>query len=441
MGSIMKKRILLIQPENKEINNFRRKQFNNFVQITMPYLAAFIDERLYKITLVDEYNQKIPFDTVFDLIAITVNTPNAYHCYNISDTFRAKGQKVVLGGPHITLLPDEAKKHCDYLLIGESEETWPRFLQDFYHGRADERYVPARPPVLENLPVPRWDLLRHRTPLMKGAVFATRGCPYHCRYCNLKQIYDDCFRTRPKDEVIHEIKQLKSKYFVFWDDNFFADKPYAIELMKSLATLNKRWAAQVTLADCVDEELLQTAQSAGCLYLFVGIESFSQASLINAGKQINQVADYQTIIQNIHKHKIMVQAGIVFGFDTDTTEVFEHTLQACEQLGIDGVTVSILTPLPKTPIYDQLKKEGRLTTDNWSHFNGKTYVAYTPKEMTANELYDGYVNFRKKFYSLSSFVKRMQVSKTHILYNFMMNYGYRLAIHKTVYQADHPHIK
>ena len=435
----MKKRILLIQPENKDINNFRKKQFNNFVQITIPYLAAFIDENLYEITLVDEYNQKIPFDIAFDLIAITVNTPNAYHCYDISKTFRAKGAKVVLGGPHVTLLPEEAKQHCDYLLIGESEDTWPQFLLDFYNDRTKSRYTPNKPPVLTNLPIPRWDLLKHRTSLMKGAVFATRGCPNNCKYFNMKQIYYDCFRTRPKSEVIQEIKEFKSRYFVFWDDNFFADKPYAIGLMKDLIPLNKKWVAQVTLADCADDELLKTAKSAGCLYLFIGLESFSEASLKDAGKQINRVEDYQKIIQKIHKYKIMIQAGIVFGFDADTTEVFENTLQACEQLGIDGATVSILTPFPKTPIYNQTKEEGRLTTDNWSYFNSKTHVAYTPKKMTSKQLYDGYADFRKRFYSLSSFIKRMQVSKTQIIYNFFMSLGYRFAIRKTIYQDPSAH--
>ena len=427
----MKKRILLIQPENKEINSFRRKQFNNFVQITIPYLAAFIDEHLYEITLVDEYNQRIPFNIEFDLVAITVNTPNAYHCYRISGAFRAKGAKVALGGPHVTLLPGEAEEHCDHMLIGESEETWPKFLSDFYDGRAEARYEADTPPILKDLPVPRWDLLKRRAPLMKGAVFATRGCPYNCKYCNLKQIYFDCFRARPKDEVINEIKKLRSGYFVFWDDNLFADRACAVALMKDLIPLNKKWAAQVTLADCADEELLETARVSGCLYLFIGLEAFSEASLNDAGKRVNRIGDYRGIIQNIHKYRIMVQAGIVFGFDSDTPGVFEHTLRACEQLGIDGATVSILTPLPGTPVYYQLKEEGRLTTDDWSRYNGKTHVAYAPKNMTARQLYDGYADFRKRFYSVSSFIKRMKVSKTHILHNFVINLGYRLAIRKT----------
>ncbi len=430
MEEIMKKSILLIQPENKEINKFRRKQFNNFSQITIPYLAAFINEKQYVITLVDEYNQKIPYNKAFDLVAVTVNTPNSYHCYEISKYFRDKGAKVVFGGPHATLLPEEAGGHCDYLLVGEGEETWPRFLEDFYNGIARPRYESQAPSVLKDLPIPRWDLLKHRTSLMKGAVFATRGCPYQCRYCNLKQIYHDCFRTRPKDEVIQEIKQLKSKHFVFWDDNFFADKFYAMEIMKDMAPLKKRWAAQVTMADCADEELLRTAKSAGCLYLFVGLESFSKASLKDAGKGINQVNDYERIIQNIHSHGIMIQAGIVFGFDSDTAEVFRDTLRACERLGIDGATVSILTPLPKTPLYEQLKQEGRLLTEDWRYYNGKTHVAFKPGNMSPEQLYSGYMEFRTGFYSLLSFLKRMKVSKTHLLYNLAMNLGYRLSIRK-----------
>ncbi len=427
-GPGMKKRILLIQPENREINSFRKKQFNNFVQITMPYLAGFVDESLYDITLVDEYSQKIPFGSAFDLVAITVNTPNAHHCYEISRRFRAGGAKAVLGGPHVTLLPEEAKPHGDYLIVGESEETWPRFLHDFHAGEAEEMYVSSAPPVLDRLPAPRWDLLRRRTAMMKGAVFATRGCPYHCRYCNLKQIYHDSFRTRPIDEVIDEIRQLKTKHFVFWDDSFFADKSHAMALMKALIPLEKRWAAQVTLADCADDALLKAAEAAGCLYLFIGLESFSEAALHDAGKEINRTADYQKIIQSLHRHNIMIQAGIIFGFENDRPDVFEKTLRECERLGIDGATVSILTPLPKTPIYGQLKAEGRLITEDWSCFNGKTHVAYQPLNMTPRQLYDGYVRFRRNFYSLPSFIRRMRVSKTHILYNFIINLGYRLAI-------------
>ncbi len=420
-------KLLMIQPENIEIKQFRRLQFNNFSQLTIPYLAAYVDEQFYEITLIDEYCQKVPYNQTFDLVAITVNTPNALHCYSISEHFRKAGAKVIMGGPHATLLPDEVQEHCDHLLTGESEYTWPKFLSDFKDGIARKRYDSDVPPDLNNLPLPRWDLLKRRR-MMKGAVIATRGCPYNCRYCNLKQIYHPPFRIRPVNDVVAEIKALPSKFFVFWDDNLFADKDFAKELFRAIAPLKRRWAAQATLRDCVDDELLTLAKKAGCLYLFVGLETFSKSSLEDAGKNINPVSDYETIISKIHRHRIMIQAGIVFGFDSDTPDVFRNTLLACEKLGIDGVTVSILTPFPKTPVYQQFKDEGRLLTDDWSKYNSKTAVAFSPKNMTSDELWNGYNQFRKQFYSLKSFARRMRISRTNVLINFIINLGYRLGI-------------
>lgn len=423
----MKKNILMITPENKEINNFRKKQYNNFIQITMPYLAAFIDESKYNITLVDEYNQDIEYDSKYDLVVITVNTPNAIHCYNISQKFREQDVKVVMGGPHVTLLPNEAIGHCDYIIVGEAEETWPQFLNDFYNNCAKKQYICEDAPSLKGVPMPRRDLVKGRY-FTKGAVFATRGCPYKCSYCNLKQIYCDSFRTRPINEVIEDIKSIKSKYFVFWDDNFFGDIEYAKKLMAELAKLKKKWAAQVTLERCQDEELLSIAKKSGCIYFFVGLESFSQDGLASVNKGINNVSKYKSIINLLHKNGISIQAGIIFGLDTDKKDIFENTLNACNELGIDGATVSILTPLPRTPIYEQMKSEGRLISNEWTYYNGKTRVAFKPKNMTAGELYDGYMWFRKEFYSIKSIFKRMSVSKTNLLYNFVVNLGYKMSI-------------
>ncbi|WP_252187811.1 B12-binding domain-containing radical SAM protein [Anaeromonas frigoriresistens] len=417
----------MITPENQEINKFRKRQFNNFTQITMPYLAGFIDETRYEINLIDEYNQDIPYYNTFDLVAITVNTPNANHCYNISELFRKRGIKVIMGGPHATLLPDEVSKHCDYIIIGEAENTWPQFLEDFYNDNPKQRYMSKDAPELNNIPIPRRDLIGKRY-FTRGAVFATRGCPYNCSYCNLKQIYHNCFRKRPINELISDIKTINSKYFVFWDDNLFSDKTYAKELLLNLKRLKKKWAAQVTLKDCEDRELLNLAKSAGCIYLFVGLESFSDDTLINVNKEINKIDDYKRIIDLIHEYKIMIQAGIVFGFDTDDKLVFSRTLKICENLGIDGATISILTPLPRTPIYNKMKLEGRLITEDWSYYNGKTRVAFSPKNMSCKELYEGYMWFRKNFYSLKSFKKRMKASKTNIFYNFIINLGYKLSI-------------
>ena len=417
--------LLMIQPENREINRFRWLQFNNFSQLTIPYLAAFVDEKLFTVTLIDEYCNKIPFHKHFDLVAITVNTPNAPHCYEISKFFRSRGSNVVMGGPHVTLLPDEAAIHCDYILIGEAEVTWKQFLVDYCERNPKKRYISNSPPSLTNNPIPRWDLLK-RSHLMKGALFATRGCPYNCRYCNLKQIYHNCFRTRPIEDVVAEISAIRSSFFVFWDDNLFADREYAKALLHAIIPLKRKWAAQAALKECTDEELLSLAKKAGCMYLFLGLESFTNASLDDAGKNINRISDYKPIINRIHDFGIMIQAGIVFGFDSDTINVFNHTLTACEELGIDGATISILTPFPKTPVYEQYKSEGRLLGEDWSIYNSKTAVAFVPKNMTVEELFSGYNRFRKQFYSIGSFIRRMSVSKTNVFVNFIINLGYRL---------------
>jgi radical SAM superfamily enzyme YgiQ (UPF0313 family) len=423
----MKKALLMITPENEELHHFRRRQFNNFTQITMPYLAGFVDENRFRIRLVDEYNQRIPYDDPADLVAITVTTPNAQHSYAMADRFRALGSKVALGGPHATLLPEEASAHCDHLFVGEAEETWPAFLEAFLAGSGAARYVCPRPPSLAGLPIPRRDLIRHRS-FTKGAVFATRGCPHHCAYCNLRQIYAPGFRTRPVEEVLADIRSMPNRHFVFWDDHFFADRAYAVQLMTALKGLGKRWAAQTTIDRCEDEELLCLAREAGCVYLFVGLETFTDAGLAAAGKPCNRASEYRAAIETIHRHGISVQAGVIFGLDSDTKEIFSETLEACESLGIDGVTASILTPFPGTPLYEEMKRDGRLRGEDWSWFNGKTRVAFTPRGMTSEELLAGFQWFRRRFHALPSLFRRMAVARTNPAYTLLLNLGYRWSL-------------
>jgi len=423
----MKQSLLLITPENAEIHRFRRRQFNNFTQVTMPYLAGFVDERRFRIRLVDEYNQRIPYDDPADLVAITVNTPNAPHCYEMADRFRAGGAKVALGGPHATLLPEEAAAHCDHLFVGEAEETWPAFLESFLEGSGEARYVCQGAPSLAGLPIPRRDLIRQRS-FTKGAVFATRGCPHHCAYCNLRQIYAPGFRTRPVEEVLADIRSMPNRHFVFWDDHFFADRAYAVRLMTGLKGLGRRWAAQTTIDRCQDEELLRLAREAGCVYLFVGLETFTEAGVAAAGKRCNRVTEYRAAIEAMHRQGICIQAGVIFGLDSDTKEVFASTLETCESLGIDGVTASILTPFPGTPIHEEMKRDGRLIGEDWSWFNGKTQVAFTPRGMTAEELLAGFQWFRSRFHGLPSLLRRMAVSRTNPAYTLLLNLGYRRSI-------------
>ncbi len=419
-------RVLLITPENPFIKAFRRRQLNNFVQLTMPYLAAFVRPP-HQVWHVDEYNQMVPVDPDVDLIGITCNTPNASHVYRMADAFRARGRRVVLGGPHVTLLPQEAAPHADAIVVGEAEETWPQLLEDAAHDRLRPVYRMNGAPSLEGLPHARRDLVVGRG-LLESTIIATRGCPHSCSYCNLRQIYDPSIRFRPVEEVLAEVRTFRSPFFTFWDDQLFMNSRYAAQLFDGLASIGKRWAAMVTLASTRNEALLAGAARAGCACLFLGLESFSPESLKLANKAFNVVASYEEGIARIHRHGIAVQAGIVFGFDGDDESTFDTTLKGAVRAGIDGATVSILTPFPRTPVHEELRTQNRLLTTDWSYYNGKTAVTFRPARMSPEALWEGYMEFRRRFFSPASIVARMRKSRVRPVQMAVLNWGY----HRTI---------
>jgi radical SAM superfamily enzyme YgiQ (UPF0313 family) len=419
-------RILLITPENRFIKAFRRGQFNNFAQLTMPYLAGFVRPP-HRVALVDEYNQAIDLDAPADLVGITCNTPNASHVYALADAFRRRGRAVVLGGPHATLLPEEAREHADAVVVGEAERTWPLVIDDAARGRLQPFYRDPQPPSLVGLPQARRDLIRGRA-LLGNTIIATRGCPHRCSYCNLRQIYDPALRFRPVEEVVAEVRTFRSPFFTFWDDQLFMDASYAFRLFAALAGAAKRWAAMVTLASTRNERLLAAAARAGCSCLFLGLESFSAESLRLANKAFNVVEGYEEGVARIHRHGITVQAGIVFGFDGDDESTFEATLRGATRAALDGATVSILTPFPRTPIFEDLRRAGRLLSDDWSYYNGKTAVAFRPARMSAEQLWRGYMWFRRRFFSPGCILERVRRSGVRRLQSVVLNLGYRRAV-------------
>jgi radical SAM superfamily enzyme YgiQ (UPF0313 family) len=419
-------RVLLVTPENPFIRAFRRGQLNNFAQLTMPYLAAYVRPP-HTVALVDEYTHRVDLDAPADLVGITCNTPNATHVYRMADAFRRRGRTVVLGGPHPTLLPDEARAHADALVIGEAETTWPRVLEDAARGVLQPEYRAAEPPSLAELPSPRRDLVVGRG-LLANAVIATRGCPHRCSYCNLRQIYAPVLRFRPVQEVLAEVRVMRSPLFAFWDDQLFMDPRYAHRLFEALAGLKRRWAAMVTVASARDPDLLAAAARAGCVCLFLGLESFSARSLELAHKSFNLVESYAEVVARIHAHGITVQAGIVFGFDGDDESSFATTLAEATRLGVDGATVSILTPFPGTPLFQELHDAGRLLTQDWSYFNGKTAVTFRPARMSPEALWNGTQWFRRQFFSRRCVLERLRRSGVRPLQSVALNWGYGRAI-------------
>ncbi|MGD1074358.1 MAG: cobalamin-dependent protein [Bryobacteraceae bacterium] len=235
-------KLLLITASSDEIRRARRSRFLNFQQITMPYLAAMVPSA-WHVTHVDEEAEDIDWTDQPDVVGITFHTPSAYHAYSLAARFRSRGACVVMGGPHVTLLPEEAGRHADVIFVGEAEGLWEEFLDGFVTGTYRRVYQQAGPASLEGVPMARKALF-HRNDFTSGVLFATRGCPNHCDFCSIVVMYRYGLRKRPISEVAAEYGSFHGKRIIFWDDNIAADKEYAKQLFGAIAPYRPRGSLQ-----------------------------------------------------------------------------------------------------------------------------------------------------------------------------------------------------
>src|SRR5579885_602264 len=247
-------RLLLITASSPEIQQVRRARVLDFQQITMPYLAARVPAH-WHVHHVDEEVENVDLDMEVDVVAITFHTPSAPHAYRLAARFRARGVCAALGGPHVTLLPDEALQHADVIFIGEAEGLWGEFLKGFEAGSYRRAYQQCGAASLEHLPMARKDLF-HRHDGTNGVLFATRGCPNRCDFCAIAVMYPRGVRKRPVAEVVAEYASFQGKVIIFWDDNIAADRDYAKDLFRQIAPCRKWWSSQASIHAAQDEEFL-----------------------------------------------------------------------------------------------------------------------------------------------------------------------------------------
>jgi len=419
----------LITAEGPATLWMRKGRLIRFPQLTMPLLAALTPDGV-KIHHTDEIVSPVNFRRAADLVGITTTTCSAPHAYEVADEFRARGVKVVLGGPHPTLLPEEAAQHADTVLIGEAEGVWPTLIEDFQTGRLKRFYQSAAPPSLAGLPPARRELIEGRA-YGRGVLIATRSCPHACGYCMLPHYYHHQYRCRPCAEVIAEAASIKEKALIFWDDNIIGNLDYARELFRGLIPLRKRWTSQATFNIVDHDDLIRLSASSGCEALFIGLESISASSLRETGKAFNKPRRYLDGIKKLHDAGIAVQTGLVFGFDSDDVTVFERTLEFLERAGVDVASIGSLTPFPGTPIFRKLEDEGRILTRDWSKYNARTDVVFQPRQMTPDQLQAGVEWVTKEFYSLRSISRRLLGwSRTGLWWNIPRNLGYKFAFDK-----------
>ena len=391
----------------------------------MPYLAAFAPAN-WEVVHIDEAVSPVDVTLEVDMVGITFHTPSAFHVYDLATQFRRRGIPVVLGGPHVTLMPNEAQAHADVIFVGEAELHWPQFLRDFETGQYARRYSSNVPPTLENVPMARKELF-HRRDHTGGVLFATRGCTHGCDFCTLAVIYQRKVRKRPVAAVAAEYASFRGKVIILWDDNLANDREYAKALFRAIEPYKKWWSSQATIQAGEDAEFLESAARSGCKQLFIGLESISQASMNEVHKGFNRVEGYARVIERIHAHGIAVQAGIVFGFDNDTEAVFDETLDFLEAAGVQNATFNILTPYPGTRLYQRLEAEGRILTRDWSKYNGREDVVFQPRHMSSETLLEGFRYANRRFYSCGSIYQRLSRSPVGLWWTLPLNLAYMLA--------------
>jgi radical SAM superfamily enzyme YgiQ (UPF0313 family) len=377
-----------------------------------------------EVSLTDENVTVINFQKETDLVGITAMTITAQRAYEIADTFRERGIKVILGGSHPSALPEEASQHADAVVIGEAEGIWSNVIEDFKANKLQRVYRQRERPSLVNLPIPRRDLFAKGAYYVTNTISTTRGCPYACSFCTVTSFFGHTYRCRPVEEILKEIETLDhTKPIGFVDDNIVGNPKFAKELFRALVPYKIRWASQASVTVAGDDELLKLAAASGCMILLIGFETLSPANLLAAGKKVNVVDNYETVIRKVHSHDIAVHGFFILGLDEDDEDVFERTIRFAQKMRLESAQFAWPVPYPGTALCESLDKAGRIITKDWSQYESN--VVFEPKLMSREILKKGYDWIWREFYSLPSIWRRIGVAHRNLVAFWATNLSFR----------------
>ncbi len=394
--------------------------------LTFPVLAALTPPDI-EVKVIEERVQPIPYEEDFDLVGITFVTAFAPHAYEIADRFRQKGVTVVLGGPHVSVMPQEALQHAEAVVVGEAEEIWPRLIDDFRRNNLQPVYRQNNLSDLSRFPRPRLEVIPKEF-AFRNSTLASKGCPFKCNFCFVNMFNGYRQRFRPVEDVIADLERMEGnpyqrKRVIFWDDNINGHPAYLKKLLREMIPLKKKWASAASATIANDPELLDLLEKSGCTALFIGMESINTSSLRESAKYHNRVANYREMVKRLHDHGIALTGAFVFGFDQDDADTFDRTLEMMIDIELDCMTPAILTPLPGTPLYRQMAQQGRIFDHNWGDYD-YFHVVFRPKQMSPEQLYEGFLEFNRRFFSYGSIFKRLSRSQTHLTLTILANLGY-----------------
>lgn len=405
------------------------KKSLRYQPLTLTTLAALIPPELpVELQLFDEGISDVPSDLEADLIGLTVITGTAMRSYELADHFRKRGIAVVLGGPHVTLIPEDARPRADAIVVGYAEDTWPQLLRDFAAGQLQPRYDQAPDLDLADRPFARRELLPASRYLTNNVFEATRGCIHNCDFCVVPTAWGRKPYQKPVEQVIADIRQHGARKLIFIDLNLIADRDYARRLFTALIPLRVQWYGLATVLLAEDEELLELAARSGCKGLLMGLESISPQNLRQSHKGFNSPEKFARVVERLHAHGIALQGCFVFGLDYDEPDVFLKTAAFAVEAKIDLPRFAIVTPFPNTPLYKRLAAEGRILTRNWELYDGQ-HVVFRPAKLTIEELQFGTEAAWKHAYSFRSIARRIAPSPAPWPVKLGTNLGYRFYAH------------
>lgn len=368
-----------------------------------------------EVALFDERLEAIPWHEPADLVALTVETFTARQSYQIAARFRERGTPVVLGGYHPTLLPVEAGQYADAVVLGDAEGIWPQIIRDAQAGRLQPVYRQLTPPPLPGLKLDH-TIFQGKPYAPLALVQYSRGCRFACDFCSIHAFYGPHRYHRPVREVVAEIEALERNLIFLVDDNIFADINRAKELFQALIPLNIQWACQVSIDVTENTELLDLMARSGCFLVLIGFESLDKRNLVQMKKQWNlKHGDYATAMAKLYDRGIMIYATFVFGYDYDTVDSFDITLNFALRSKFALANFNPLMPMPGTGLYRRLLAEDRLIYDRWWLNPGFRYgqSMFHPRGMTADELASGCFYARREFNRYSSILSRALEFRTN----------------------------
>ncbi len=397
------KRLLLVNPVGRS-SGYLLSKFSTIPPLSLAYIAA-VTPSDWEVKIADENFGRLEIEDA-DLVGISAFTSNINRAYEIATQYRDRGIKVVLGGIHASMLPDEALHYADAVVVGEAEMIWSEVIDDFENDRLSGKYMGPRVDFSQNSIKPRRDLIDPRYHFQ--SMQTSRGCPFDCNFCTVSKYLGTEFRQRNVQDVLNELQEIKGDYLFFLDDNLIGHSRKSIERAKEIFAgmvnlgLNKKWWMQTSIDSAKDDEVLKLAAKAGCMFAFIGFETISNTTLKDMKKGINLkigIDNYKKVIKAFHSHGIGVVGAFIIGNDYESPEYYKQLAKFLVHSGIDVVQMAILTPLPGTAFMSQVEKEGRLRyrsfPEDWDKYR-LSYVVREPEGIEPETIYIG-DNYVKNF--------------------------------------------